>query len=87
MKKTFLAIAACVSVMSADQLIKLNIQGMMCPACVSNVKTSLNSVQGVKETTVFLKSGTAEVKADNATKPAALCDAVKQAGYECSVAK
>lgn len=87
MKKTFLAIAACVSVMSADQLIKLNIQGMMCPACVSNVKTSLNGVQGVKETTVFLKSGTAEVKADNATKPAALCDAVKQAGYECSVAK
>ncbi len=87
MKKTILAIAACVSVMSADQLIKLNIQGMMCPACVSNVKTSLNGVQGVKETTVFLKSGTAEVKADNATKPAALCDAVKQAGYECSVAK
>ncbi len=87
MKKTILAIAACVSVMSADQLIKLNIQGMMCPACVSNVKTSLNGVQGVKETSVFLKSGTAEVKADNATKPAALCDAVKQAGYECSVAK
>lgn len=87
MKKTFLAIAACVSVMSADQLIKLNIQGMMCPACVSNVKTSLNGVQGVKETSVFLKSGTAEVKADNATKPAALCDAVKQTGYECSVAK
>ncbi len=87
MKKTILAIAACVSVMNADQLIKLNIKGMMCPACVSNVKTSLNSVQGVKETTVFLKNGTAEVKADDTTKPAALCDAVKEAGYECSVAK
>lgn len=87
MKKTILAIAACVSLVSADQLIKLNIQGMMCPACVSNVKTSLNNVKGVKETTVFLKSGTAEVKADNATKPEALCDAVKEAGYECAVAK
>jgi len=87
MKKIILAIAACVSVMSADQLIKLNIKGMMCPACVSNVKTSLNGVKGVKETTVFLKSGTAEVKTDDATKPEALCDAVKQAGYECSVAK
>ena len=87
MKKTILAIAACVSLVSADQLIKLNIQGMMCPACVSNVKTSLNNVKGVKETTVFLKSGTAEVKADNATKPEALCDAVKEAGYECAVVK
>ncbi len=87
MKKTILTIAACVSIVSADQLVKLNIQGMMCPACVSNVKTSLNGVKGVKETTVFLKSGTAEVKADDTTKPAALCDAVKEAGYECSVAK
>ncbi|MDD5405490.1 MAG: heavy metal-associated domain-containing protein [Sulfurovaceae bacterium] len=87
MKKTILAIAACVSVMSADQLIKLNVQGMMCPACVSNVKASLNGVKGVKESSVFLKSGTAEVKADNATKPEALCDAVKNAGYGCSVAK
>jgi copper chaperone CopZ len=87
MKKIILTIAACVSVMSADQLIKLNIKGMMCPACVSNVKTSLNGVKGVKESSVFLKSGTAEVKADDATKPEALCDAVKQAGYECSIAK
>ena len=87
MKKTILTIVACVSIVSADQLVKLNIQGMMCPACVSNVKSSLNNVKGVKETTVFLKSGTAEVKADDTTKPAALCDAVKEAGYECSVAK
>ncbi len=87
MKKTILAVTLALSFASADQLIKLNIKGMMCPACVSNVKTSLNSTNGVKDTTVFLKNGTAEVKADNSVKPEALCAAVKTAGYECKVAK
>lgn len=87
MKKIILAITLALSFASADQLIKLQITGMMCPACVSNVKSSLNSTAGVKETTVFLKNGTAEVKADNSVKPEALCGAVKTAGYGCKVAK
>ena len=87
MKKVLLSLVALVAVSSADQLVKLNVSGMMCPACVKNVKGSLNDVKGVKETTVYLKEGKAEVKAAEGTKAEEMCDAVKKAGYGCSVAK
>jgi len=87
MKKVLLSLCALVAVSSADQLIKLNISGMTCPACVKNVKGTLNEVNGVKESTVYLKEGKAEVKAADGTKAEAMCDAVKKAGYGCSVAK
>lgn len=87
MKKVLLSLVALVAVSSADQLVKLNVSGMTCPACVKNVKGTLNEVSGVKEATVYLKEGKAEVKAENGTKPEAMCDAVKKAGYGCAVAK
>ncbi|MGA9046764.1 cation transporter [Sulfuricurvum sp.] len=87
MKKVLLSLAAFVAVASADQLVNLKIDGMMCPACVKNVKGSLNDVKGVKDTSVYLKEGRAEVKAADGTKAEAMCDAVKKAGYGCSVAK
>ncbi|MBD3806758.1 cation transporter [Sulfuricurvum sp.] len=87
MKKVLLSLVALVAVSSADRLINLKIDGMMCPACVKNVKGSLAEVKGVKESTVYLKEGKAEVKVADGTKPEAMCDAVKQAGYGCSVAK
>lgn len=87
MKKVLLSLVALVAVSSADQLVKLNVSGMMCPACVKNVKGSLNDVKGVKETTVYLKEGKAEVKAADGIKTEEMCDAVKKAGYGCTVAK
>lgn len=87
MKKILITMAALVSLASADQLLKLNVSGMTCPACVKNVKGTLNDVKGVKESTVYLKEGRAEVKAENGIKAESLCDAVKQAGYGCAVAK
>ncbi|MCI4406421.1 MAG: heavy-metal-associated domain-containing protein [Sulfuricurvum sp.] len=87
MKKVLFSLVALVAISSADQLVKLNVSGMMCPACVKNVKGSLNDVKGVKETTVYLKEGKAEVKAAEGTKAEEMCDAVKKAGYGCSVAK
>jgi copper chaperone CopZ len=87
MKKVLLSLCALVAVASADQLVNLKIEGMMCPACVKNVKGSLSEVKGVKESSVYLKEGKAEVKAADGTKPEAMCDAVKKAGYGCSVAK
>ena len=87
MKKVLLSLCALVAVSSADQLVKLNIDGMMCPACVKNVKGSLSEVNGVKDASVYLKDGRAEVKAADGTKPEAMCDAVKKAGYGCKVAK
>jgi periplasmic mercuric ion binding protein len=87
MKKVLLSLCVLVAVSSADQLVNLKIEGMMCPACVKNVKGSLNDVKGVKETSVYLKEGKAEVKAADGTKADAMCDAVKKAGYGCTVAK
>lgn len=87
MKKVLLTLVALVAVSSADQLVKLNVSGMTCPACVKNVKGTLNEVSGVKESTVYLKEGKAEVKAADGTKAEAMCDAVKKAGYGCTVAK
>lgn len=87
MKKVLLSLVALAAIASADQLIKLNVSGMTCPACVKNVKGTLNDVSGVKESTVYLKEGKAEVKASDGTKAETMCDAVKKAGYGCSVAK
>lgn len=87
MKKILLSLMALVAIASADQLVKLNVSGMTCPACVKNVKGSLNEVNGVKESAVYLKEGKAEVKASDGTKADSLCDAIKKAGYGCSVAK
>ena len=87
MKKVLLSLVALVAVSSADQLVNLKIDGMMCPACVKNVKGTLNDVKGVKESTVYLKEGKAEVKTADGTKAEAMCDAVKKAGYGCSVSK
>lgn len=87
MKKVLLTLVTMVSLMNAEELVNLKIEGMMCPACVKNVKGTLNDVSGVKETTVYLKEGKAEVKAAEGTKPEAMCDAVKKAGYGCKVTK
>lgn len=87
MKKVLLTVLAIVSIASADQLTSLKIEGMMCPACVKNVKGTLNEVKGVSETTVYLKEGKAEVKSADGVKPEAMCDAVKKAGYGCKVTK
>lgn len=87
MKKVLLSLVALAALSQADQLVKLNVSGMTCPACVKNVKESLGDVKGVKESSVYLKDGRAEVKADDSAKPEAMCDAIKQAGYGCKVAK
>jgi copper chaperone CopZ len=87
MKKVLCALLAVVSIASADQLTNLKIEGMMCPACVKNVKGTLNDIEGVKESTVYLKEGKAEVKAADGTKSDAMCEAVKKAGYGCKVVK
>ncbi len=87
MKKVLLAVIALASIASADQLTSLKIEGMMCPACVKNIKGTLNEVKGVSETTVYLKEGKADVKSADGVKPEAMCDAVKKAGYGCKVTK
>lgn len=87
MKNILFAMIAMAGIASAEQLVNLKIEGMTCPACVKNVKSSLSEVKGVNESSVYLKGGRAEVKAQDAAKPEAMCDAVKKAGYGCKVTK
>lgn len=87
MKNILFAIIAMVAVAGADQLINLKIDGMTCSMCIGDIKDSVGKVKGVNDTTVYLKKGRAQVKAQKSAKPEAMCDAVKKLGYGCTVVK
>lgn len=86
MKKLLAVAAVLVSIASADQLVKLEVNGMSCPVCAKHVKKALSKTSGVKESTVYLKEGRAEVKTVDGVKVGDLCAAVKKAGYGCKAA-
>ena len=65
---------------------KLNVEGMMCQHCVAHVKGALEGVDGVTEAVVDLEAGTAVAKCAGDVADEALVAAVKQAGYEASMA-
>ena len=65
---------------------KLNVEGMMCQHCVAHVKGALEDVDGVTEAVVDLEAGTAVAKCAGDVTDEALVAAVKQAGYEASIA-
>ena len=65
---------------------KLNVEGMMCQHCVAHVKGALEGVDGVTEAVVDLEAGTAVAKCAGDVADEALVAAVKQAGYEASIA-
>lgn len=87
MKNILFAIVAMVAVASADQLVNLKIDGMTCSMCIGDIKSSVGKVKGVKDTTVYLKEGRAQVKAQKNAQPEAMCSAVKKLGYGCTVVK
>lgn len=87
MKKVLIAMIAIVTISSADKLVNLKIDGMTCPMCIGDIKSSVGKVKGVNDTTVYLKEGRAQVKAQKDAKPEAMCDEVKKLGYGCTVVK
>ncbi|MDQ1297594.1 MAG: periplasmic mercuric ion binding protein [Campylobacterota bacterium] len=87
MKNILFAIIAMATVAGADELVNLKINGMTCAMCIGNIKDSIEKVKGVEDTTVYLKEGRAQVKAQKSAKPEAMCDAVKKLGYGCTVVK
>lgn len=87
MKKVLIAIIAMATIASADKLVNLKIDGMTCSMCIGDIKDSVGKVKGVNDTTVYLKEGRAQVKAQNNTKPEAICDEIKKLGYGCKVVK
>ena len=65
----------------------IKIGGMTCGGCVDNVTKALKAVAGVRHVAVSLHPGEASIEFDeNATAPAQLRAAVRQAGYEVDLA-
>ncbi|HPQ97427.1 MAG TPA: cation transporter, partial [Thiolinea sp.] len=62
---------------------RLSVAGMMCASCVSSVEGALQAVPGVQEALVNLAERTALVKGES--EPAALVQAVREAGYDAAV--
>lgn len=64
---------------------QLKVEGMMCQHCVAHVTQALQDVKGVKNVSVNLEEGTAELDAGLLVRDNALVKAVKEAGYKASV--
>ena len=65
---------------------KLNVEGMMCDHCVAHVTKALEGVPGVSSAKVSLADKNAVVEAAPEVTDEALVAAVKDAGYEATVA-
>ena len=66
----------------------LNVTGMTCDGCASNVATALKAIPGVHDVVVSLSTGEAAVRYDEQlTSPDQLNSAVKGAGYGVDMAK
>lgn len=65
---------------------KLNVEGMSCQHCVAHVTQALEAVEGVSRVEVSLEDASAIVELDGAVSDEALIAAVKNAGYEASIA-
>ncbi len=65
----------------------LNIQGMTCGGCVKSVTKVLTEIDGVSRADVDLAAARAVVEFDaSKTNPAALAEAVDDAGFDAQVA-
>ena len=60
----------------------IKIKGMSCQHCVMAATKALNTLDGVKDVKVDLKSGMATYEEVKAVDPKAVAAAVKKAGYE-----
>ena len=68
----------------AEQIIVLDVEGMMCQKCVAHVKKALEGVKGVKNVEVNLEQNTATVTYTG-KKPEALAVAVTEEGYPAKI--
>ena len=61
---------------------KLNIEGMHCASCASNVERSLKNVKGVKSVSVGIMTKKGYVEVEDNVKDEDLINAVKKVGYK-----
>ena len=66
-----------------NAIVKLSVQGMMCPRCVAHVQKALSGVEDVVQVSVSLDEASATVTVKDGVKREALVAAVVEAGYEC----
>jgi copper ion binding protein len=60
----------------------ITVDGMTCGHCVAAVQSEVGKLQGVTDVAVDLTSGQVTVVAEATPDPAALREAVEEAGYE-----
>ena len=60
----------------------ITVDGMTCGHCVSAVQAEVGKLEGVTDVSVDLSSGQVTVVAEQTPDPAALREAVEEAGYE-----
>jgi P-type Cu+ transporter len=82
MSASIAAVAAKTAPDSASPDLRLPISGMTCASCVGRVERALQKVPGVDAVSVNLATEAATLKLAHPVAPAALADAVAQAGYE-----
>ena len=63
----------------------ITVDGMTCGHCVAAVQSEVGKVDGVTDVAVDLTSGQVTVVSDSTPDPAALREAVEEAGYEVRV--
>ena len=69
------------------QNVTLKIDGMTCSGCVKSVTRVLSELDGVAQAEVSLENAQAVVSFDeNKVQPAALVEAVEDAGFDAAVA-
>jgi copper chaperone len=66
---------------------RLQVEGMTCGHCVSTVEKALRNQTGVRNASVHLESGAAEVEYDEASvAPEQLIAAIREEGYSATFA-
>ena len=66
---------------------RLQVQGMTCGHCVATVEKALRNQTGVRNASVHLQSGAAEVEYDETSvAPEQLIAAIKEEGYAATFA-
>jgi len=66
--------------------LNLNIYGMSCASCIARIEKSLNSLEGVRETSINLATEKAYVEFDHLKlDPEQIISAIKNTGYESEI--
>ncbi len=64
----------------SEQILEIEIKGMMCEMCAENIQKSVKNVDGVKTVNIDFKFKKAVIKADNKLKDKDILKAIQKTG-------